>query len=157
MSWERLCELASAPVESATLFTVNGREVLFLRTKYALVAMPSLCVRMRQPLMEGHFEECFANGVPLCNGDQDGPGAAASAGVGVASTPLMGYAVREENGVVYIDMDLERPLEDYQHVTCSPELSGDGTGRLVVNLWKEGFDNEMDSIRQQVTLKAAKA
>lgn len=150
MSWEKLCELREVPPDSAALFSVAGRDVLFVRTEDSYLAMPPLCRHMRQPLVAGCFEECFENGHPVCNEQQDG---SEESTTGVASVPLRGFATRDQDGVVYVDVTRQEPLPGVEHVTCSPERTGPFTGDLVVNIWKEGFENEKETVRREAVLK----
>ncbi|TXF09811.1 Rieske (2Fe-2S) protein [Pelomicrobium methylotrophicum] len=148
MRWQKLCKFAEIPLGSAAMFTVGGCDVLFLRTKDGYLALPPPCRHMREPLTEGCFEKCLDNGIPACNRHRNEAGALE----GVASAPsLRSYATRVQDGTVYIDLDRENPLEGYQHVTCSPGMTGMGANGLVINFWKEGDENKKETFHIGVT------
>lgn len=153
MGWQRLCVLAEMPVGSAALFTVGASDVLFLRARDGCIAIPAPCQNMRNALAEGRVDECFDDGIPVCNRRHDETGAPE----GVVSAPsLKGYATREENGVVYIDLDRESIPGAYQHMTCSPQMTSAGDRGLVINLWMEGYENKKETIHCRTALKLHK-
>ena len=149
MGWQRLCELATLPVGSAALFKVGASDVLFLRARDGYIAMPAPCRNMRHALTERHVDECFDNGIPVCNRRHNEAGALE----GVVGAPLWGYATREKDGVVYIDLGRESIPHAYQYMTCSPQMTSAGDDELVISLWREGYENEKETIHYRAALK----
>lgn len=146
MTWTRLCGAGDIAENSMAMFTVNGVDVVLIKAGGGYLAVAPLCGHMKEPLVNGRFDECFDQAVPACNrylreslGKGGGP-------VGVAEAPMSAYETQVVDGGVYVDPEARRPLQEYQHMTCSPIVGPDGVQALIVNLWRAGLLNEREVV-----------
>lgn len=148
MNRARLCSAETMADNTIAMFTANGVDVLLLRIGGRHLAIAPLCPHMKAPLQHGCFEGCFDASTARCNRVLRQSLEETGEPLGIADAPLLMYeCVVEEDGFVYVDLARQLPLDEYQHITCSPSIEPGGVKALIVNLWRQGFVNEKDVVQ----------
>lgn len=146
VNWAKLCGTDEMPDHTMTMFNVNGIDIVLIKVGGSYLAIPPLCPHMREPLLYGCFDSCFDASIPRCNRVLRQSLSESAKPAGIADAPLLAYETKVDAGSVYVNLARQLPLDDYQHITCSPKIEPDGLKALVVNLWRQGFSNEKDVV-----------
>ena len=107
MNWKKVCAVSELDDKSMNSMTIDGIEVLVIRSGNTINVIPPSCPHMLTALTEGIFDGCvltctkhlwqwnIEDGTPL----------------GQAEAPLLKYETRQEAGEVYANVEKELSYE----------------------------------------------
>ncbi len=139
MALTRVCAVSELGGRAAAAFSVEGRDVLLLRTGGRYLALAPMCPHVPRFVASGDRSECVEAGVPKCN--RHAAEHAGGAVPGIRDEPILLYQCREIEGSVFVDVE-RRELAPYQRITCSPVLERGDVAALEFNLWLDGEHKE---------------
>ena len=101
-NWVKACSSTDVEPGSMREFDVADERVLVIRGRSRIIATPPTCPHMATPLIEGFFDgETLTCAKHLWQWLIDEGGKP----IGEADSELLQYSVKEEAGVVYVNME----------------------------------------------------